>query len=373
MKLFPRGGFWWVDATLEDKRRIRKSTGIEVKDDRSKRKAEDAAERIVSEAGGPGTVTLRQALAHTYETHWSRTRSAQAMHHMVNVLSRQLGHHDVKHVSYGVLKDYADALLRDGLAPATVNRRMTAIGVALRDQVRRGVLKARPELPHFAENNTKERYMQPDEEAAALSYLARKQEACTVMLDHERAAEWGYVHALAVFLLDTGFRFSEAYKFDASGGMATLRHGETKNSKGRSVPMTDRACLAAGIILSSPVHERLAAALALQPESKSPWDWVDHRWKQATKDAGCPDVTLHTLRHTCASRLVQRGVSLYLVAKWMGHSSIKITERYAHLAPDALSQALAALQGRPVRERLHGTRSSPQRNDSTDQRHIAEG
>ena len=39
----------------------------------------------------------------------------------------------------------------------------------------------------------------------------------------------------------------------------------------------------------------------------------------------------HLLRHTFASRLAQRGVSLYKVAKWMGHSDIRTTEIYAHL------------------------------------------
>jgi hypothetical protein len=61
---------------------------------------------------------------------------------------------------------------------------------------------------------------------------------------------------------------------------------------------------------------------------------------------GLPGVGLHTLRHTCASRLVQAGVSLYVVKEWLGHSSIKITERYAHLAPRQFDSALAALEGR---------------------------
>ncbi|MDL2226347.1 site-specific integrase [Deltaproteobacteria bacterium OttesenSCG-928-M10] len=56
-------------------------------------------------------------------------------------------------------------------------------------------------------------------------------------------------------------------------------------------------------------------------------------------------VVIHTLRHTFASWLVQRGTPLYTVSKLMGHSSIKMTERYAHLAPDTQRAAAMDLEG----------------------------
>jgi integrase len=60
-------------------------------------------------------------------------------------------------------------------------------------------------------------------------------------------------------------------------------------------------------------------------------------------------VTFHSLRHTCASWMVMQGISLYLVQKVLGHSTIQVTERYAHLAPDQLSLAVGAIN-RGVRE-----------------------
>ena len=57
-------------------------------------------------------------------------------------------------------------------------------------------------------------------------------------------------------------------------------------------------------------------------------------------------VVFHTLRHTFASWLVQEGEALYTVAKLMGHTSLEMTQRYSHLAPELLQKAAKSLQGK---------------------------
>lgn len=64
---------------------------------------------------------------------------------------------------------------------------------------------------------------------------------------------------------------------------------------------------------------------------------------KATKDKFKFKCGLHKLRHTFASHLVQAGVDLYRVSKLLGHSSIKMTEIYAHLAPADLKEAVEEL------------------------------
>jgi len=51
------------------------------------------------------------------------------------------------------------------------------------------------------------------------------------------------------------------------------------------------------------------------------------------KPSGLPNFTLHTLRHTFASHLVMKGVSIFKVSQWLGHKSVNTTMIYAHLAP----------------------------------------
>jgi integrase len=56
-------------------------------------------------------------------------------------------------------------------------------------------------------------------------------------------------------------------------------------------------------------------------------------------------VVFHTLRHTFASWLVKKGTPLYTVAELMGHTTLEMTRRYSHLAPDTLRQAALSLEG----------------------------
>lgn len=64
-------------------------------------------------------------------------------------------------------------------------------------------------------------------------------------------------------------------------------------------------------------------------------------WATAVGRAGLGDLHLHDLRHTFASRLVMRCVPILAVSKLMGHASLTMTMRYAHLAPDGLDAAIA--------------------------------
>ncbi|MDR3750752.1 MAG: site-specific integrase, partial [Terracidiphilus sp.] len=64
----------------------------------------------------------------------------------------------------------------------------------------------------------------------------------------------------------------------------------------------------------------------------------------ALEQAGIEGVTWHTLRHTFASRLVMGGVDLKTVQELMGHKTIAMTARYAHLAPTHKLKALQTLE-----------------------------
>ena len=75
------------------------------------------------------------------------------------------------------------------------------------------------------------------------------------------------------------------------------------------------------------------------PVTGKPFVSIFCSWNTARKRAGLADVRIHDLRHSFASFLVNSGRSLYEVQKILGHTQIKTTQRYAHLANDTLLDA----------------------------------
>jgi len=71
-------------------------------------------------------------------------------------------------------------------------------------------------------------------------------------------------------------------------------------------------------------------------------------WEKILKRSRITNFRWHDLRHHFASRLVQQGVPLNTVRDLLGHSSVSMSLRYAHLAPDQRREAVAKLNEKPL-------------------------
>jgi integrase len=78
------------------------------------------------------------------------------------------------------------------------------------------------------------------------------------------------------------------------------------------------------------------------PATLKPYNQIHFSWNKARVAAGLPEVRMHDLRHSLASNMVNSGRSIYEVAKVLGHSRLKTTERYAHLSQEMLLAAVDA-------------------------------
>ena len=142
-------------------------------------------------------------------------------------------------------------------------------------------------------------------------------------------------------LIDLGCRVNELLNLEkrfVDFDNNQINFNERKNDNAVAVPMTDR----------------VKKIMKLYCYNKRDFDRVfslnyselNAIWQKARTDLGYADkkfYTLHLCRHTCASRLVQRGCQLLLVKDWLGHEDIKTTMIYAHLAPKALHSIVGVL------------------------------
>jgi integrase len=341
MKLKLRDGIYY--AVFEDLAGNRRRLSTGTKDIEAARiKGRDLMRQVmlaVETPAAPATVTakaltLTDSLESCLRLRWSKQKSGTERRYTVRALQRTIGYWPLHSITYKKLQDHCEYLLGEEVedAPATVNRKMSAIGTALRESAKREEIPAAPSIPHYAENNIRERYLTRAEESTIHGWLSRQ-----AVPD----PDYAYMRDLFVVLLDGGFRCTEALEIEAQrfdGCRVTMVHGSgademgtTKNGRGRVVPLTDRARAALARMLASEFHGKVDS------------DWVGRRWRTCMANVGIEGVTVHTLRHTCASRLIQGKVDIYLVSKWLGHSSLEITKRYAHLAVDSLDVGAAAL------------------------------
>jgi integrase len=219
---------------------------------------------------------------------------------------------------------YVQILENEGNSNATINRKLAALSKMLRFALERDWITKVPAMHRKKEYEGRIRFLSKEEE--------------TLMLKTLEHLGFGFYAKLCVFLIDTGARVGEALSFewkDLNNDKATF--WDTKSGKARTVPLTKRA------------QELLAS---LPRDGKGPFDTVNqssfnkvwNRMKNMMRLGDDAQFVPHALRHTCASRLVQAGVPLLTVKEFLGHKSIQVTLRYAHLLPQNLMDATKKLE-----------------------------
>ena len=218
------------------------------------------------------------------------------------------------------MERYARALRTAGNRPGTINRKLAALSKMLSFAEHRGLISSAPTAPLEEEPEGRIRFLTAAEEHQADAMLE-------IMGEHD------FRH-MVQFLVDTGARFSEAQAMGMGsyslGDQPTATFWETKGGRPRTVPLTKRAT--AAIRFFAGRGEAGPFAGMDYWSVRATWDRARVRLGDAFND-----VTIHTFRHTCCSRLVQGGMDLRRVQIWMGHADIKTTLRYAHLAPGDLN------------------------------------
>ena len=149
-----------------------------------------------------------------------------------------------------------------------------------------------------------------------------------------------WLRSLIVFALHTGMRKSEILNLkwkDVDLKRKVLTVVKSKNDALRTLPVNETLFDELCIIRSLKVRDFSGHVFPVSYNS------LRHSFDNAVKDAEIVDFRFHDLRHTFASKLVQNGVDLYRVKELLGHKSIQMTMRYAHLYPESLRSSVDVL------------------------------
>ena len=123
---------------------------------------------------------------------------------------------------------------------------------------------------------------------------------------------------------------------DLQRGFITLM--DTKNQDPRSIPLRGHALE----LLKEKSKVRRLDTNRLFPSKKNPLNSFDFRapFVRALKEAGIEDFRWHDLRHSCASYLAMEGVPMRTIAEILGHRTLQMVQRYTHLSPEHLAEAV---------------------------------
>jgi integrase len=193
--------------------------------------------------------------------------------------------------------------------------------------------------------NARDRFLSIDEAKILLSELKRNHQ----IKNEYKELEDPKLHDMTLLSLHTGARASEIFNLkgldvDLGHDLITLR--DTKNTETRYAPITKEV----KIMLKRRLPDNPTDYIFKDKEGHKIKE-VSNAFQRIVGDLGFNDgiddprqkVVFHTCRHTFASWLAIQGTPLYTIAKLMGHKSIAMSERYAHLSPDHKKDAVIAM------------------------------
>jgi integrase len=313
--------------------------------------------RIFPTASSRGDLTMRE-LANAYMAAYAGRDSAlpQRLGYWVKVI----GHVRIRDLDADLIGDHLEQLAAQPVrkyvgkdsagrrlyrchharAGSTVNRYRTALSALLTWAGRRrltpkGWHNPAHDVQGAPEGSGRTRFLSKDE--------------CDRLLKVARISAWPKLYLLILFAITTGARRGELLSIryrdlnlpesKDEGGTATLPR--TKNGDARCLPLTPAVCA------EIRRHAIGASSALLFPgkfRTEQPYA-IEEAWRRALRLARIEGARFHDLRHTCASYLAQSGASLLEVADVLGHRSLAMTRRYAHLTTQTKAKLVQNVLG----------------------------
>jgi excisionase family DNA binding protein len=243
-------------------------------------------------------------------------------------LKPTFGEMELKEITPLLVENYRTVRLKAGLKKSTTNRELALLKVIFSKAIDWDFCSENPvrKVKFFPENdNLKERILTPDEERRLLEHCA----------DH--------LKPIILVALHTGMRRGEV--LGLKWEQVDFRQGQikvekTKSGKTRFIPINSELL---ETLRELKKKDGKSEYLFVNPETGNPLKDVKTAFKAASRRAGILKFRFHDCRHTFATRLVESGVDLITVKELLGHSTVKVTERYTHSSRDSKREAVENL------------------------------
>jgi len=329
--IYKRGNVYWICYKGLDGRMIRESSGsskysraVELLTDRRK----DVQDGKEPQSKRIANHTFKE-LAEEYLVWAQRQRGFRQKQSIIKQLVSVFGKSTLRAFSSRVLEQYQTERMQQGNKPATINRHLATIKHMFTkavewDMVEEGTLKRIRKAKLLEESNRRLRYLCKEECQALVESCDR------------------HLKPIITVALNTGMRKSEILflkwdNVDLRNGFILLR--ETKNGERREIPINDTV----RETLVSLTRRLDVPYVFYDPITGKPYEDVKRSFSSACRRAGINDFRFHDLRHSFASQLIMAGVDLTTVKELLGHKTLTMTLRYAHLAPSHKVKAVDLL------------------------------
>ena len=285
-------------------------------------------------------------------------RSSETDRYRLHALRRSFAGNIMQEVTPTKISAYVNECRAAGVSDSTINRELALLSAA--------ITYVNRDLDWRLPNPIAKRWL-PEPEGRVR--WITKQEADALIAAARAARRAPFLADLITVALHTGCRRGELLRLewsrvDLRNHLIYLEARHTKAKKRRALPMGSST---RGALLRQ-------ARFRAEHCPRSPWVFVyrdghpaeDIRgaFNKACADAGIEDFTFHDLRHTCAAWLVQAGIPLATIRDLLGHSTVLMTERYAHLAPDNLRMVVHAL------DESHSSHTEPEAHQNDALQHL---
>jgi site-specific recombinase XerD len=261
---------------------------------------------------------LDELLSLWYDHHGKTLKAHHDTYNRLKLISKRLGNPYAHQITSELFSEYRKMRLQDGLTSNGINREHAYLRSAFNELIRLGKWKTENPIAKIKLLKIDQRELSylTTKEIVSLKEVLMKSESKDVLL-------------VVSICLATGARWSEAIKLNKRNVRnGAINYSGTKSGKNRTVPIPND--------LEKAIHDHIP-----HPNGALFVDCIK-AFRNAIEKAEIDlprGQSTHVLRHTFASHFMMNGGNILSLQKILGHSSLEMTMRYAHLSPEHLEEA----------------------------------